>query len=89
MASGRLVDARDIVAAFGQRQPHGAHYRALLQRADVEDWSVSTPWPCIVEASHLLDVPGRSRVITRATPVSERRHFSRYRLSDGRTFEIL
>lgn len=86
---GRVVDASVIVATFGQRQSHGAHYRALLRKAEVEGWSLFTPWPCIVEAWHLLDVLGRSSVITRATPVSQRRDSCRYRLSDGPTFEIL
>jgi len=140
MASGALVDASAIVAAFGVRQPSGAHYRALLQRAEAEAWTLSTTWPCIVEASHLLDVPRRYTMLrwvgagalsvfpvdpasldelvalmlqwterprtemdladaslvwlaadTGVTRVMtlDRRDFSRYRLPDGRAFEIL
>lgn len=140
MASGALVDASVIVAAFGQRQPQGAHYRTMLQRAETEAWSLSTTWPCIVEASHLLDVPRRYTMLRWVAagalsvfPVDpetldelvalmtqwterprtemdladaslvwlandtgvarvmtlDRRDFSRYRLSDGRAFEIL
>jgi predicted nucleic acid-binding protein len=59
MASAALVDASAIVAAFGLRQPSRERYRALLQTAAAEAWSLSTTWPCIVEASHLLDVPRR------------------------------
>jgi predicted nucleic acid-binding protein len=59
MASAALVDASAIVAAFGERQPRGAHYRELLRQAELESWILSTTWPCVVEASHLLDVPRR------------------------------
>ena len=59
MASAALVDASAIVAAFGERQPHGQRYRDLLRQAEAESWMLGTTWPCIVEASHLLDVPRR------------------------------
>lgn len=59
MASAALVDASAIVAAFGERQPHGQHYRELLRQAEAESWMLGSTWPCIVEASHLLDVPRR------------------------------
>ena len=54
-----LVDAGPLVAIFGANQPRGAHYRALLKRAGDELWSLATTWPCVTEASHLLDVPQR------------------------------
>ena len=135
-----LVDAAALVAAFGVNQKHGAHYRGLLKRAAVEAWSLSTTWPCVVEASHLLDVPQRYTLLRwvaaggvlvfpmpqesieemvqamvryTAVPRTEMdladasvlrlaedtgvltimtldvRDFSRYRLADGRAFEIL
>ncbi len=59
MASAALVDASAIVAAFGERQPHGQRYRDLLRQAEAESWMLGTTWLCIVEASHLLDVPRR------------------------------
>ena len=59
MASAALVDASAIVAVFGERQPRAEHYRTMLQTAALESWSLSTTWPCVVEASHLLDVPRR------------------------------
>ena len=135
-----LVDAAALVAAFGVNQKHGTRYRDLLKRAAAEAWSLSTTWPCVVEASHLLDVPQRYtmlrwvaaggvlvfpmsqesidemvRAMVRYTtlPRTEMdladasllrlaedtgvltimtldvRDFSRYRLADGRAFEIL
>lgn len=59
MAAAALVDAAALVAAFGVKQTHGARYRDLLKRASAESWSLSTTWPCVVEAGHLLDVPQR------------------------------
>ena len=135
-----LVDAAALVAAFGVHQKHGAHSRDLLKRAAAEAWSLSTTWPCVVEASHLLNVPQRYTMLrwvaaggvlvfpmpqesieemvqamVRYTtlPRTEMdladasllrlaedtgvltimtldvRDFSRYRLADGRAFEIL
>ena len=135
-----LVDTAALVAAFGVNQKHGAHYRDLLKRAAAEAWSLSTTWPCVVEASHLLDVPQRytmlrwvaaSGVLVFPMPQEsieemvqamvryttlprtemdladasllrlaedtgvltimtlDVRDFSRYRLADGRAFEIL
>jgi uncharacterized protein len=140
MAAAALVDAAALVAAFGVNQRHGAHYRDLLKRAAAEAWSLSTTWPCVVEAGHLLDVPQRYTMLRwvaaggvvvfplpqeaieemvhtmvrhTAVPRTEMdladasllwlaedtgvltvmtldvRDFSRYRLADGRTFEIL
>ena len=54
-----LVDAGPLVAIFGANQPCAGHYRALLKRAGDELWSLATTWPCVTEASHLLDVPQR------------------------------
>lgn len=48
-----------MVALFGVNQPRAPYYRELLQRAGEELWSLATTWPCIIEASHLLDVPQR------------------------------
>ncbi|MEO6361605.1 MAG: PIN domain-containing protein [Caldimonas sp.] len=54
-----LVDAGPMVALFGANQPHTRHYEALLKQAGEELWSLATTWPCITEASFLLDVPQR------------------------------
>jgi uncharacterized protein len=140
MASAALVDAGPLVAVFGARQPQAEHYRALLKLAAAEAWKLATTWPCVVEASHLLDVPQRYTLLrwvgaggvsvfpfaqealedlaalmqrwterpktemdladaslvwlaidTGVTRVMtlDRRDFARYRLPDGRAFEIL
>lgn len=140
MAAAALVDTAALVAAFGVNQKHGAHYRDLLKCAATQGWSLSTTWPCVVEASHLLDVPQRYTMLRwvaaggvvvypapqeaieemvhamvryTAVPRTEMdladasllwlaeytgvltimtldvRDFSRYRLADGRAFEVL
>ena len=135
-----LVDAGPLVAAFGANQPQGKRYQALLKVAADELWSLATTWPCIVEASYLLDPPQRyamlrwvaagaisvfpfaqesvepmvelmrkytepprsemdfadASLVWLATDTGvnrimtmDERDFSRYRLPDGRGFEIL
>ncbi len=48
-----------MVALFGVNQPRAPHYRELLQQAGDELWSLATTWPCVTEASCLLDTPER------------------------------
>ena len=48
-----------MVALFGVNQPRAPHYRKLLQQAGDELWSLATTWPCVTEASYLLDAPER------------------------------
>lgn len=138
--SAALVDTGPIVAVFGERQAHATRYRHLFERANAERWVLSTTWPCVVEASHLLaptrryamlrwvaagavsvfpfdpeildpmidlmrrytEVPRTQMDLADASLVwlasdtgiatimtTDRRDFSRYRLADGRSFEIL
>ena len=138
--SAALVDAGPLVAAFGANQPEGQRYQALFKLAADELWSLATTWPCVVEASYLLDPPQRYAMLRwvaagavsvfpfaqesvepmvelmrkyTTPPRSEmdfadaslvwlatdtgvnrimtmdERDFSRYRLPDGRGFEIL
>ena len=138
--SAALVDAGPIVAAFGANQPQAKRYQALFKLAADELWSLATTWPCVVEASYLLDPPQRyamlrwvaagaisvfpfaqesvdamvelmrkytepprsemdfadASLVWLATDTGvnrimtmDERDFSRYRLPDGRGFEIL
>ena len=139
MASA-LIDASAMVAAFVRREPKNRHYTELLQLAALENWSLSTTWPCVTEASYLVGPPQRFELLNwlglRAVSVFpfgqsalldfvpimrrytesprtemdladaslyalaaetgvtrvmtlDKRDFSRYRLPDGRAFEIL
>ena len=129
-----------MVALFGRDQSHSAHYSQLFARAAQDQWSLTSTWPCVTEASYLLGPPqrftflrwvaadgvsifpfdqsnveGMAELMRRYTesPRTEMdfadaslvylasdtgvnrimtldvREFSRYRLADGRAFEIL
>ncbi|WP_300654487.1 hypothetical protein [Hydrogenophaga sp.] len=54
-----LVDAGPMVAVFGAKQPRAEHYLDLFKKAADLNWSLSTTWPCVVEASYLLAPPQR------------------------------
>ena len=54
-----LVDAGPMVAVFGAKQPRADHYLELFRQASEQQWSLSTTWPCVVEASYLLAPPQR------------------------------
>lgn len=139
MASA-LIDASAMVAAFAPNEPAAERYQDLLELASLERWSLSTTWPCVVEASYLVPPPHRfallnwlgrgavavfpfeQRNLLDFVPLMQRytqsprtemdmadaslvwladetgvtrvmtldvRDFSRYRLPDGRGFEIL
>lgn len=61
--SAALVDAGPLVAAFGANQPQGKRYQALFKLAADDLSSLATTWPCIVEASYLLDPPQRNAML--------------------------
>ncbi|MEY2954028.1 MAG: hypothetical protein RLZZ401_2115 [Pseudomonadota bacterium] len=58
MASA-LIDASAMVAAFCESEPQSRRYQDLLRLAALEHWSLSTTWPCVVEASYLVQPPAR------------------------------
>ena len=140
MAFAAIVDASAMVALFGREHFESAHYSQLCAQAAKEQWLLTSTWPCITEASHLLGLPqryaflrwvaadglsifpfdqgnleGMAELMRRYTqsPRTEMdfadaslvylasdtgvnrimtldvRDFSRYRLADGRAFEIL
>ncbi len=57
MASAALIDAGPLVAVFGAHEKSARHYTVLLAKAAAERWSLSTTWPCVIEASHMLAPP--------------------------------
>ena len=63
MASA-LIDASAMVAVFGQGEPHADRYRDLLELAALENWSLSTTWPCVTEASYLVPPPNRFALLS-------------------------
>jgi predicted nucleic acid-binding protein len=59
-----LLDASVMVAVFGPREPQTDRYRDLLALAALEHWSLSTTWPCVVEASYLVPPPQRFALLS-------------------------
>jgi predicted nucleic acid-binding protein len=135
-----LIDASALVAVFGHAQREAERYQDLLHLAELQNWSLSTTWPCVTEASYLVPPPNRLAMLewlgrggvavypfdqqdllgfiglmkrytepprtemdladaslvwlaeeTGVTRImtTDRRDFARYRLADGRAFEIL
>ena len=58
-----LVDSGAMVALFATHEPHTACYFSLMQQAGSEHWHLSTTWPCVVEASHLLRPSNRYELL--------------------------
>ena len=52
-----------MVALFGDHEPHSARYHRLFQQAAQACWHISTTWPCVVEASHLLGARHRHQLL--------------------------
>lgn len=57
-----LLDAGPLVALFAPDDVGHRHYRQLLMQTQ-PGWQLTTTWPCVVEASHLLSVPARWRML--------------------------
>jgi len=54
-----LVDAGPLIALFSSDDNHHQHYDELITRLSSSGLRLLTTWPCIVEASYLLDPPNR------------------------------
>lgn len=52
-----LLDAGPLIAIFSPGDRHRRHYEDLMAGAAVGGLRLLTTWPCVVEASHLLDPP--------------------------------
>lgn len=53
-----LLDAGPMVALFDPKDRHHRHFRGLLTDTD-NPVQLHTTWPCVTEASHLLDARQR------------------------------
>lgn len=52
-----LLDAGPLIALFSPGDRYRRHYEGVMAGAAVGGLRLLTTWPCIVEASHLLDPP--------------------------------
>lgn len=58
-----LLDAGPLIALFAPDDRHHGHYRALLRELSPAGLRLLTTWPCIVEASYLLECPQRFEML--------------------------
>lgn len=58
-----LIDAGPLIALFAGDDKHHAHYDRLVSELSVDGLRLVTTWPCVVEASHLLDPPLRYELL--------------------------
>lgn len=59
-----LIDAGPLVALFATDDAHHARYDALVAQGAAEGLRLVTTWPCVVEASYMLDAPWRFELLT-------------------------
>lgn len=83
-----LIDAGPLIALFDANEPAHAHYESPLADAGAPYRLYST-WPCVVEASHLLGSVAWLEMLSTAIMTVDIKDFLRYRLPDGRAFEII
>jgi predicted nucleic acid-binding protein len=58
-----LIDAGPLIALFAADDAHHARYDRLVAEAAVEGLRLVTTWPCVVEASYILDAPLRFELL--------------------------
>ncbi len=57
-----LIDAGPLIALFDASEPAHSHYEGLLADS-TSAYRLYTTWPCVVEASHLLDSVARLEML--------------------------
>lgn len=58
-----LLDAGPLIALFAVDDKHHRRFDGLVKALSVKGLRLLTTWPCIVEASYLLDVPHRFEML--------------------------
>ena len=58
-----LIDAGPLVALFATDDAHHVHYDRLVSVVSVDGLRLVTTWPCVVEASYILDAPWRFELL--------------------------
>lgn len=59
-----LIDAGPLVALFATDDAHHARYDSLVAQLAAGGLRLVTTWPCLVEASYILDAPWRFELLT-------------------------
>ena len=58
-----LIDAGPLIALFAVDDAHHDRYDTLVTEAAVNGLRLVTTWPCVTEASHILDAPLRFELL--------------------------
>lgn len=58
-----LLDAGPLIALFAVDDNHHARYDNLVTEFSENGLRLLTTWPCVVEASHILDLPHRLEML--------------------------
>ena len=58
-----LLDSGPLIALFAVDDRHHAHYDGLVTDLAADGLRMLTTWPCVVEASYLLELPQRFEML--------------------------
>ena len=58
-----LIDSGPLIALFAVDDNHHARFDAMVRELSVGGLRLITTWPCIVEASYLLEIPQRFEML--------------------------
>lgn len=58
-----LLDSGALIALFACDDKHHAHFDELVTTLSARGLRLLTTWPCVVEASYLLDTPQRFEML--------------------------
>ena len=58
-----LIDSGPLIALFAVDDHHHARFDGLVKELSVGGLRLITTWPCIVEASYLLEIPQRFEML--------------------------
>jgi predicted nucleic acid-binding protein len=58
-----LIDSGPLIALFAVDDHHHARFDAMVKELSVGGLRLITTWPCIVEASYLLEMPQRFEML--------------------------
>jgi predicted nucleic acid-binding protein len=58
-----LIDSGPLIALFAVDDHHHARFDELVKELSVGGLRLITTWPCIVEASYLLEIPQRFEML--------------------------
>jgi uncharacterized protein len=58
-----LIDSGPLIALFAVDDYHHRRFDAVVNELSVDGLRLITTWPCIVEASYLLEIPQRFEML--------------------------